>query len=155
MGARNAQNYALLTKLGEAGLPVLLKRGPASKVEEWIGAAEYILSNGNGNVILCERGIVSSDSVTRYTLDVGGLSAMKQMTHLPVGADPSHAAGRSALVAPHALAALGAGADFLLVEVHDDPKIEKSDSAQQLNLEQFSVLMGGVKRLRCNGQGSI
>lgn len=148
VGMRNAQNFELLKAVGKSGVPVLLKRGAGNTVEEWIGAAEYILANGNGNVMLCERGIRTHENSTRYTLDLGGMaSASLLTTHLPVGADPSHSAGIRELVAPHALASVAAGADFVIVEVHNDPEKALSDSGQQLNLHQFANMMGHLKRV--------
>jgi 3-deoxy-7-phosphoheptulonate synthase len=141
VGSRNAQNFALLKQLGRSGMPVMLKRGMGNKVEDWICAAEYLLSSGNGNVILCERGIATYENSTRFTLDIGGMAAAQLMTHLPVGADPSHAAGKSELVGPHALAAVAAGAKFIMVEVHDEPREAKCDAKQQLYPSDFAKLM--------------
>ena len=148
VGMRNAQNFELLKALGKAGMPVLLKRGAGNTVDEWIGAAEYLLANGNGNVILCERGIRTHENSTRYTLDLGGMSSAKLFTtHLPVGADPSHSAGNRELVVPHALASVAAGADFVIVEVHNNPDSALSDSGQQLDLHQFAQMMVQLKRV--------
>ena len=141
VGARNMQNFALLRALGRCGKPVLLKRGPSATLKEWMLAAEYILANGNPDVILCERGIRSFDSHTRNVCDIAAVPAMKEMTHLPVILDPSHATGRRSLVAPLARAAVAVGADGLLVECHPDPDQALSDGAQSLDLAQFRSMM--------------
>lgn len=138
IGARNCQNYHLLEMVSQAGKPVLLKRGMSTKVDEWLSAAEYLLVNGAPNVILCERGIRTFETVTKNTLDVGAVAVAKQETHFPVVVDPSHAAGKTSLVPPLASAAIGAGADGLLVEVHPDPVNAYSDAAQQLKSKEFS-----------------
>ncbi len=145
IGARNSQNFALLREVGKMGKPVLLKRGFGNTVDEWLSSAEYILSEGNGSVVICERGIRSFETGTRFTLDVGGIALAKRLTHLPVCADPSHPAGRRDLVAPLALAAIASGADALLIEVHPHPEKALSDSEQQLDIAGFSALM---ERLR-------
>jgi 3-deoxy-7-phosphoheptulonate synthase len=141
VGARNMQNFALLKALGRCGKPVLLKRGPSATLKEWMMAAEYILSNGNPDVVLCERGIRSFDPHTRNVCDIAAVAAMKEMTHLPVILDPSHATGRRSLVAPLSRAAVAIGADGLLVECHPDPDNALSDGAQSLTLEQFREMM--------------
>jgi 3-deoxy-7-phosphoheptulonate synthase len=141
VGARNMQNTALLRAVGDTRRPVLLKRGFGATVDELLHSAEYILAAGNERVMLCERGIRTLESCTRFTLDVGGIAWLKQRTHLPIVVDPSHAAGRNDLVLPLALAGVVAGADGLLVEVHDDPASARSDGEQALNLQQFSALM--------------
>ncbi|MDD6174602.1 MAG: 3-deoxy-7-phosphoheptulonate synthase [Firmicutes bacterium] len=141
VGARNMQNFRLLRALGQCGRPVLLKRGIASTIVEWLDAAEYILSEGNPNVVLCERGIRTFETATRNTLDLGAVAVVKERSHLPVIVDPSHAAGKMRYVEPLALAAVAAGADGLIVEVHPQPAQALSDAAQQLNPEQFSGLM--------------
>ena len=141
VGARNMQNYALLRALGKCGKPVLLKRGLSATLKEWLSAAEYILANGNPDVILCERGIRSFDSHTRNVLDIAAVPAMQEMTHLPVIVDPSHATGRRSLIAPLARAAVAIGADGLLVECHPDPDNAWSDGAQSLDLDQFREMM--------------
>ncbi len=141
VGARNMQNYALLRALGKCGKPVLLKRGLSATLKEWLSAAEYILANGNPDVILCERGIRSFDSHTRNVLDIAAVPAMQEMTHLPVIVDPSHATGRRSLIAPLARAAVAVGADGLLVECHPDPDNAWSDGAQSLDLHQFREMM--------------
>ena len=137
IGARNAQNYDLLEQVAKAGRPVLLKRGLASTVEEWLTAAEYLIVNGCTQVVLCERGLRSFDPSTRNLLDLGGVAVAKQLSHLPVVVDPSHAAGARKLVAPLARAALAAGADGLIVEAHPDPLNAFSDAAQQLESGKF------------------
>jgi 3-deoxy-7-phosphoheptulonate synthase len=144
IGARNMQNYALLQEVGRVQRPVLLKRGLSATVAELLMAAEYVMSQGNGEVILCERGIRTYETATRNTLDVGAIPVLKRETHLPVMVDPSHAGGRADLVAPLAFAAIAAGADGLLVEVHPQPDTALSDGEQSLTLEAFSGLMHGV-----------
>ena len=147
IGARNAQNFPLLKEVGKIGKPVLLKRGLGNTVEEWLQAAEYILLEGNGNVVLCKRGIRTFEKATRFTIDIGGMVAAKLMSHLPICADPSHPAGKRELVHSLALAAVAAGADMLLIEVHPTPEKALSDSEQQLTLESFEVLMNRIKAL--------
>ena len=140
IGARNMQNFDLLCAVGRAGRPVLLKRGAGSTVDEWLGAAEYIMAAGELRVILCERGIRTFETATRNTLDVGGMLAARPLTHLPIIADPSHAAGRADLVEGLARAAWSAGADGLIVEVHDDPARALSDAEQALVPARFAEL---------------
>jgi 3-deoxy-7-phosphoheptulonate synthase len=147
IGARNAQNFDLLKEVGKSGYPVLLKRGMGNTVEEWLLTAEYIMLEGNGNVVLCERGIRTFEKATRFTMDIGGMIAAKLQTHLPICADPSHPAGKRELVHSLALAAVAAGADMLLIEVHPNPEKALSDSEQQLTPESFEVLMNRVKAL--------
>ncbi len=137
IGARNAQNYDLLEQVAKAGKPILLKRGLASTVEEWLTAAEYLIVNGCTQVVLCERGLRSFDPSTRNLLDLGAVAVAKQLTHLPVIVDPSHAAGARNLVPPLARAAIAAGADGLIVEAHPDPLNAFSDAAQQLESGKF------------------
>ena len=132
IGARNMQNFQLLKAVGKMHKPVLLKRGLANTIEEWIMSAEYIMSAGNENVILCERGVRTFETYTRNTLDVSAIPAIKQMSHLPVIVDPSHAAGMYWMVEPLALAAVAAGADGLIIEVHNDPAHAKCDGQQSL-----------------------
>lgn len=146
VGARNMQNFSLLDELGRIRRPVLLKRGLSSTVRELLMAAEYIMSHGNREVILCERGIRTFETATRNTLDVGAIAVLRQETHLPIVVDPSHAAGRAELVPPLAYAAVAAGADGLMVEVHPDPEKALSDGDQSLELEAFDELMVGVRR---------
>ena len=147
IGARNSQNFTLLRDVGKLGKPVLLKRGLGNTVEELIQSAEYVMMEGNGNVVLCERGIRTFEKSTRFTLDIGGMVAGKLMTHLPFCADPSHPAGKRELVHSLALASVAAGADMLLVEVHPRPEVALSDSEQQLTPESFELLMERVKAL--------
>lgn len=147
VGARNMQNFALLQALGQVRKPVLLKRGMSSTVTELLQAAEYILAGGNERVILCERGIRTFETDSRATLDIAAIPVLKKLTHLPVIVDPSHAAGRAELVAPLALAAVAAGADGLMVEVHDRPACALSDGAQALSCDQFDRLAGQVREL--------
>ena len=141
IGARNAQNYDLLEQVAKAGRPVLLKRGLASTVEEWLTAAEYLIVNGCTQVVLCERGLRSFDPSTRNLLDLGGVAVAKQLSHLSVIVDPSHAAGARKLVPPLARAALAAGADGLIVEAHPDPLNAFSDAAQQLESAKFQQFL--------------
>ena len=145
VGARNMQNFALLKALGQTRKPILLKRGLAATVEEWIMSAEYILAGGNDNVVLCERGIRTFENYTRNTLDLSAICAAKKLSHLPVIVDPSHAAGLWWMVEPLAKAAVAAGADGLLIEVHNDPENALCDGAQSLKPERFAHLMGELK----------
>lgn len=145
VGARNAQNFQLLREVGRAKKPVVYKRGPSMTIEEWLNAAEYIMSEGNYSVILCERGIRTFENATRYTLDLSAVPMVKSLSHLPVIVDPSHAVGRANLVSPMALASLAAGADGIIVEVHPSPIDALSDAAQQLDPVQFSELMQKIK----------
>lgn len=144
VGARNMQNFALLAELGQCGKPVLLKRGASARVSELLLAAEHIMANGNTAVILCERGIRTFETSTRNTLDVSAIPVLKRETHLPVIVDPSHAGGRADLVTPLALAAVAAGADGLIVEVHPTPPTAQSDAEQQLTFAEFADLMQRV-----------
>ena len=141
IGTRNAQNFMLLEEAGRTGKPILLKRGLASQIEDWVLAAEYILNTGNHNVILCERGIRTFETATRNTMDINAIPVVKQMSHLPLIADPSHGTGKWSLVSPVALAAIVAGADGIMVEVHPNPDHALSDGAQSLNLQRFRELM--------------
>jgi 3-deoxy-7-phosphoheptulonate synthase len=141
VGARNMQNFALLSELGRVRRPVLLKRGLSATVEELLMATEYIMANGNHDVVLCERGIRTFERATRNTLDVSAIPVLKRETHLPVIADPSHAGGDADLVAPLAFAAIAAGADGLIVEVHPDPAHALSDGDQSLAPARFAELM--------------
>ena len=144
VGARNMQNYHLLRALGEITKPVLLKRGMSATIEELLLSAEYIMAGGNYNVVLCERGIRTFDTYMRNTMDIAAIPVIKQLSHLPVLADPSHGTGRRDKVAPMARAAIAAGADGLLIEVHPDPERALSDGAQSLYPDQFAQLMGEV-----------
>lgn len=145
VGSRNMQNFELLKALGKSGKPVLLKRGLSATIEEFLMAAEYILACGNANVILCERGIRSFDTYTRNVLDLGAVVALKQMTHLPVIVDPSHAAGKSELVADLARAAVACGADGLIIECHPEPEKSVSDARQALSLEEMIKLVHSLR----------
>lgn len=145
IGARNMQNFPLLTEVGMTQRPVLLKRGLSGTVTELLMAAEYVLAQGNGDVMLCERGIRTYETATRNTLDVAAIPVLKRETHLPVLVDPSHAGGRAHLVTPLALAAVAAGADGLLVEVHPDPRHARSDGEQSLEFDAFAEMMPQVR----------
>jgi 3-deoxy-7-phosphoheptulonate synthase len=147
IGARNSQNYTLLDEVGRSGKPVLLKRGIASTIEEWLLAAEYILSHGNRDVILCERGIRSFETATRFTFDVNAIPLVKKLSHLPLFGDPSHATGKWDLVEPVSLAAIAAGADGLEIEVHPNPDHALSDGAQSLTPKNFAKLMDRARTL--------
>jgi 3-deoxy-7-phosphoheptulonate synthase len=141
IGARNMQNYQLLEEAGRSGKAVLLKRGLSATFEEWLLSAEYIINQGNPNVILCERGIRTFETATRNTMDLNAVALAKRRSHLPIIADPSHGTGKWYLVAPLALAALAAGADGIIVEVHPDPDRATSDGGQSLTCENFAALM--------------
>jgi 3-deoxy-7-phosphoheptulonate synthase len=147
IGARNMQNFALLKEVGQSKRPVLLKRGMMSSVEELLLAAEYILSAGNRHVVLCERGIRTFETSTRNTLDLGAVQVLKARTHLPVIVDPSHAMGITAYVAPMARAALAAGADGVIVEVHPRPSEALCDGPQALTPDLFAAMMGDLRRI--------
>ncbi len=147
IGARNMQNFKLLQAVGQAGKPVLLKRGIAATISEWLHAAEYILSEGNYQVVLCERGIRTFEEYTRNTLDLSAVVAAKRLSHLPVIVDPSHGTGRRELVGPMALAAVAAGADGLMVEMHPNPAAALSDGPQSLDPDQYRELMAAVRSL--------
>jgi 3-deoxy-7-phosphoheptulonate synthase len=140
IGARNMQNFSLLRAASRSGKPVLLKRGAGATFEEWLMAAEYVLAEGNPNVVLCERGIRTFERATRHTLDLNAVALVRERTHLPVLVDPSHAAGIRSLVTPLSLAALAAGACGLIVEVHPDPDRAMSDGAQSLDFPMFADL---------------
>lgn len=145
VGARNIQNFALLTFLGQAKKPVLLKRGMATTIDEFLMATEYILSEGNRDVVLCERGIRTFETSTRNTLDISAVPVVKAKSHLPIIVDPSHASGHWGYVAPLSKAAIAVGADGLIIEVHPDPEKAMSDGAQSLNPSQFITLMGEIR----------
>jgi 3-deoxy-7-phosphoheptulonate synthase len=147
VGTRNAQNFSLLEAVGEAGKPVLLKRGLSNTVEEWLLSAEYIVAHGNPDVVLCERGIRTFETATRNTLDLSAVPLVQSLSHLPVIVDPSHATGHRHLVPSMSLAAVAAGADGLLIEVHPSPDDAWSDGPQSLTFDQFSRLMEDVRRL--------
>jgi len=145
IGARNMQNYSLLMAVGKTGRPVLIKRGLSGTIEEWLMAAEYVMSSGNPNVILCERGIRTFETATRNTLDIAAVPLLHELTHLPVIIDPSHATGKRWLVAPLSLAAAAIGADGLLIEVHPRPEEALSDGDQSVTLDQFAALVAAVR----------
>jgi 3-deoxy-7-phosphoheptulonate synthase len=145
VGARNMQNFTLLRELGRQRKPVLLKRGIAATIEEWLLSAEYILAGGNGGVVLCERGIRTFENYTRNTLDISAIPVVKKLSHLPIVADPSHGTGRRDKVAPMARAAVAAGADGLIIEVHCDPDRALSDGAQSMFPAQFDRLMAELR----------
>ena len=145
VGARNMQNYTLLRELGKARTPVLLKRGIAATIEEWLLSAEYVLAGGNTDVILCERGIRTFESYTRNTLDISAIPVIQKLSHLPIIADPSHGTGLRDKVAPMARAAIAAGADGLIIEVHPDPDHALSDGAQSIFPPQFDRLMAELR----------
>ena len=141
VGARNMQNFQMLKALGESKKPIMLKRGLSATISEWLNAAEYIMNGGNENVIFCERGIRTYETFTRNTLDLSAVSAIKELSHLPIVVDPSHGTGRRAMVAPMSKAAIAAGADSLMIEVHPHPEIALSDGNQSLTPEDFKNLM--------------
>ena len=145
IGTRNMQNYPLLRAVGQAKKPVLLKRGLSSTVNEWLNAAEYIMDGGNRDVILCERGIRTFETITRFTLDLSAVPVVKELSHLPVVIDPSHGTGHRSLIAPMSKAAIAAGADGLIVEVHPDPDKALSDGPQSLRPDEFKALMEELK----------
>src|SRR6202030_3319559 len=145
VGARNMQNFDLLKELGKLRHPVLLKRGLSATIEAWLLSSEYILAGGNNQVILCERGIRTFEVATRNTLDISAIPVVKKLSHLPVVADPSHGAGRRDMVAPMARAAVAAGADGLIIEVHCDPDHALSDGAQSMFPAQFDRLMAELR----------
>ena len=148
VGARNMQNFDLLKELGKTNKPILLKRGLANTLQELLMSAEYIMSEGNENIILCERGIRTFETATRNTLDLSAVTVLHNMTHLPVVVDPSHATGKASLVAPMAYAATAAGADGIMIEVHNNPSCALCDGAQSLTPAQFDVLNKKVNRIR-------
>ena len=148
VGARNMQNFRLLQRVGRTDRPVFLKRGQSATLEEFLLAAEYVVAEGNPNVILCERGIRTFERYTRNTLDISAVPLLKQLSHLPVVVDPSHATGRRDLVPPLAIAALAAGADGLMVEVHPDPENALSDGPQSLTYEMFARMIEDLDRVR-------
>ena len=145
IGARNMQNFILLKEAGRSGMPVLLKRGLCATIEEWLNAAEYIIAEGNPNVVLCERGIRTFETATRNTLDISCVPVLKEKTHLPIIVDPSHSTGSYKYVPSMAKAAVAAGADGLMIEVHDNPACALSDGPQSLTFEKFARLTGELK----------
>ncbi len=146
VGARNMQNFSLLRRLASTSRPILLKRGPSATIKEWLLAAEYLLAGGHRNVVLCERGIKTFETETRNTLDLSAIALVKELSHLPVIADPSHGTGRRRLIAPMARAAIAAGADGLLIEVHPCPERALSDGPQSLTFDEFEDMMRGLSR---------
>ena len=161
VGARNMQNFSLLRKLAGVSKPILLKRGPSATVKEWLLAAEYLLAGGNANVVLCERGIKTFETATRNTLDLAAVALVKELSHLPVLADPSHGTGMRSLITPMSKAAAAAGADGLIIEVHPCPERALSDGPQSLDLPAFQELMESLQpqihadERRCNKSGLI
>lgn len=149
IGARNMQNFELLKAVGKLKVPVLLKRGLASTIEEWLWAAEYIMSEGNCNVVLCERGIRTYETSTRNTLDISAVAVTKELSSLPIIVDPSHASGKKAYIESLSLAAIAAGADGLIIEVHPNPKAAVSDAAQQLTPEEYDSLFKKIRKVAC------
>ena len=147
IGARNMQNFQLLKEVGKTHKPVLLKRGLAATISEWLNAAEYIANEGNYNIILCERGIRTYETFTRNTLDLGAVAAVKELSHLPVIVDPSHGTGRWQMVRPMARAAIAAGADGLIIEVHPHPESALSDGDQSLTPQNFESTMVEVRKI--------
>ena len=147
VGARNMQNFGLLREVGKCGKPVLLKRGLAATLDEWLNAAEYIMNEGNPNVVLCERGIRTYETYTRNTLDLSAVAAVKHLSHLPIIVDPSHGTGKWRMVKPMAFAAIAAGADGLMMEVHPNPAKALSDGPQSLTPENYREIMDGIKKL--------
>lgn len=147
IGARNMQNFYLLKEAGKSGLPVLLKRGLCATIDEWLNAAEYIMAEGNPNVVLCERGIRTFETATRNTLDLSAVCVIKEKSHLPIIVDPSHATGVRDYVKPLAKAAIAAGADGLMIETHPDPKSALSDGPQSLTFAQFDALCNEIRPL--------
>ena len=153
IGARNMQNFNLLDEVGKCNRAVMLKRGLSATIEEWLLAAEYILAQGNPDVMLCERGIRTFEKYTRNTLDLSAIPVIKRLSHLPIIADPSHATGKWYLVTPMALAAAAAGADGLMVEVHPRPEEALCDGAQALRLDNFALMMDRMKAITRPLQG--
>src|SRR5439155_1630210 len=147
IGARNMSNFSLLAEVGKVPLPVLLKRGPSATIEELLMAAEYVVREGNARVMLCERGIKTFETATRFTLDIAAIPVLKQETHLPVIVDPSHPAGRRDLVLPLARAAVAAGADGIIVEVHPEPEHALCDAAQQIPVHDFPHFADEIRAL--------
>jgi 3-deoxy-7-phosphoheptulonate synthase len=147
IGARNVQNFQLLREVGRSKKPVLYKRGPSTTIDEWLNAAEYIMSEGNYNVVLCERGIRTFETATRNTLDISAVPVIKNSSHLPIIVDPSHAAGKSQYISSLSKASIAAGADGLIIEVHPNPRFALSDAAQQLTPESYDVLCKDISKI--------
>lgn len=141
IGARNCQNFLLLEEVGKTGIPVMVKRGPSVQIEEWLMAAEYVMAQGNPRVIMCERGIRTFETYTRYTFDLNAVPTIKKLSHLPIFADPSHGTGKWYLVPAMAMASIAAGADGLMIEVHPNPDHARSDGAQSLTFDNFAKMM--------------
>ncbi len=148
IGSRNAQNFQLLMKVARDGRPVILKRGMGNTYTEWLATADYVMSQGNGSVILCERGIRTFENATRFTLDVGSIARAKKESHLPICSDPSHPAGKRDLVIPLALSSVAAGSDMLLIEVHPNPEAALSDAQQQITVKDLKKLTDSIKSLQ-------
>ena len=155
IGARNMQNFSLLDEVGQAEMPVMVKRGPSATYEDWLLAAEYVMSGGNQQIILCERGIRTFETFTRNTMDLNAIPAVQRLSHLPVVADPSHGTGKWYMVTPLARAAAAVGADGLLIEVHPNPDVAKCDGSQSLTFENFSKLMTQVKAIRKSAMDDV
>ena len=151
VGARNMQNFDLLKELGKTKKPILLKRGLSSTIEEWLMSAEYIMAGGNANVILCERGIRTFETYTRNTLDLSAIPAVKRLSHLPIIVDPSHATGMRWMVLPLAMAAVAAGADGIMIEVHNDPEHAKCDGAQSVTPAMFGEIVNKIRPVAAAG----
>lgn len=147
VGARNMQNFDLLKELGKCKKPVILKRGMSATIEEWLLSAEYIMAHGNHRVILCERGIRTFETATRSTLDLSSIAIVKQLTHLPIIVDPSHAAGRSDIIPALSRGAIATGADGLLIEVHYKPKESRCDQRQALSLDEFHAIATDIEKV--------
>lgn len=147
IGARNVQNFQLLREVGRSGKPVLYKRGSSTTVDEWLNGAEYVMSEGNYNVVLCERGIRTFETATRYTLDISAVPVVKNCSHLPIIVDPSHAAGKTQYILPLSKASIAAGADGLIIEVHPNPRCALSDAAQQLTPGDFDTLCKDIGKI--------
>lgn len=147
VGSRNAQNFDLLKFLGKINKPVLLKNGMGNTISEWLGSSEYILSGGNGDVVMCYRGTRSFENATRFSMDTGSITALRSLTHLPICADPSHPAGKREYVESLALSAVAAGADMLEIEVHNNPEAALSDADQQLDFEMFGRIMKNARKI--------
>jgi 3-deoxy-7-phosphoheptulonate synthase len=147
IGARNMQNFSLLKEVGKTQKPILLKRGMYSTLEEWLNCAEYIMSEGNLNVVLCERGIRSFETYTRNTLDISAVPSVKELSHLPIITDPTHGTGKITLIEPMSLASVAAGSDGLIIEVHRNPEEALSDKEQAFTPKQFSELVKKVRAL--------
>jgi len=147
VGARNMQNFGLLKEIGKTKKPVMLKRGLSATIDEWLNAAEYIMNEGTSDVILCERGIRTYETYTRNTLDLSAVAAVKHLSHLPIIVDPSHGTGKWRMIQPMSFAAIAAGADGLIMEVHPNPAKAMSDGSQSLTGEHYLQLMNGIRKI--------